>query len=232
MINIEKITKKFGDIIALSEISFKIEKGEFVFLTGASGAGKTTLIKLLLAEYLPSSGEIEINGEKLSKVSKNKLHLWRRKMGVVFQDYKLFPDRTVFENVVLPLQISRAPTSELNIKVDKILNLVGLTERAHLFPAQLSGGEMQRASLARAVVTGPEILLADEPTGNLDPKTSAEMMDLFTEINKKGTTILMATHNQGVVDSFKGRVIELEQGKMVRDEKEGKYLSKKEKNDN
>ena len=227
MINIEKITKKFGDIIALSEISFKIEKGEFVFLTGPSGAGKTTLIKLLLAEYSPTLGEIEINGEKLSKVPKNKLHLWRRKMGVVFQDYKLFPDRTVFENVALPLEISRTPVSELNEKVDKILNLVGLTERAYLFPAQLSGGELQRASLARAVVTGPEILLADEPTGNLDPKTSAEMIELFTEINKKGTTILMATHNQGVVDSFKGRVIELDKGKLVRDEAEGKYESKK-----
>ena len=227
MINIEKITKKFGDIIALSEISFKIEKGEFVFLTGPSGAGKTTLIKLLLAEYLSSSGEIEINGEKLNKVPKNKLHLWRRKIGVVFQDYKLFSDRTVFENVALPLEISRTPVSELNEKVDKILNLVGLTERAYLFPAQLSGGELQRASLARAVVTGPEILLADEPTGNLDPKTSAEMIELFTEINKKGTTILMATHNQGVVDSFKGRVIELDKGKLVRDEAEGKYESKK-----
>jgi len=227
VINIEKITKKFGDIIALSEISFKIEKGEFVFLTGPSGAGKTTLIKLLLAEYSPTLGEIEINGEKLSKVPKNKLHLWRRKMGVVFQDYKLFPDRTVFENVALPLEISRTPVSELNEKVDKILNLVGLTERAYLFPAQLSGGELQRASLARAVVTGPEILLADEPTGNLDPKTSAEMIELFTEINKKGTTILMATHNQGVVDSFKGRVIELDKGKLVRDEAEGKYESKK-----
>jgi len=227
VINIEKITKKFGDIIALSEISFKIEKGEFVFLTGPSGAGKTTLIKLLLAEYSPTLGEIEINGEKLNKVPKNKLHLWRRKIGVVFQDYKLFSDRTVFENVALPLEISRTPVSELNEKVDKILNLVGLTERAYLFPAQLSGGELQRASLARAVVTGPEILLADEPTGNLDPKTSAEMIELFTEINKKGTTILMATHNQGVVDSFKGRVIELDKGKLVRDEAEGKYESKK-----
>ncbi|PIV01703.1 cell division ATP-binding protein FtsE [Candidatus Shapirobacteria bacterium CG03_land_8_20_14_0_80_39_12] len=229
MIKIEKITKKFGDIIALSEISFKIEKGEFVFLTGPSGAGKTTLIKLLLVEYLPTFGEIEINGEKLSKVSKNKLYLWRRKIGVVFQDYKLFPDQTVLENVALPLQISKTPSAELNEKVDKILNLVGLSERAQLFPAQLSGGELQRASLARAVVTGPEILLADEPTGNLDPKTSAEMMELFKEINKKGTTILMATHNRGVVDSFKGRVIELDKGKLIRDEAEGEYQAKDQK---
>lgn len=225
MIVFERITKKFGEIVAVDNISFKIEKGEFVFLTGPSGAGKTTLIKLLLAEYPPTGGEIEVNGEKLSGVSKRKIFLWRRKFGVVFQDYKLFPDQTVFENVALPLQIRKIAPSEAAAKVSKILELVGLSKRAGLFPAQLSGGEIQRASLARAVVAGPEVLLADEPTGNLDPKTSEEMIKLFGEINENGTTVLMATHNKSIVDAFKMRVIELDRGQVIRDEKEGKYLS-------
>ncbi|RJR24363.1 cell division ATP-binding protein FtsE [Candidatus Microgenomates bacterium] len=229
MIIFDKVSKKFGSIIALEDVSFTLEKGEFVFLTGASGAGKTTLIKLLLGEYLPSAGEIEMNGEKVSKVSKKNLYLWRRKLGVVFQDYKLFWDKTVAENVALPLEIIKTPAKEIGEKVQKILELVGLEERKSLFPAQLSGGELQRVSLARAVITAPEILLADEPTGNLDPKTSKEMIRLFKEINEKGTTILMATHNNEIVDSFKARVIELEKGKVARDEKEGKYYKDKKK---
>ncbi len=226
MIVFEKVTKNFGEIVALAEVSFKVEKGEFVFLTGPSGAGKTSVIKLLLGEYLPSSGEIEINGEKLGQFSKGKLYLWRRKVGVVFQDYKLFWDKTVAENVALPLEIRRMPASEIASRVKEILKVVGLEERADLFPAQLSGGELQRVSLARAVVTAPEILLADEPTGNLDPETSKEMVKLFREVNKAGTTVLMATHNQEIVDSFKTRVVELSKGRIVRDEKEGKYHKK------
>lgn len=223
----DKITKKFGEIVALEGVSFTIERGEFVFLTGPSGAGKTTVIKLLLAEYLPSDGEISVNEEKLSQVNRRKLHLWRRKLGVVFQDYKLFEDKTVWENVALPLQIRRAAKTEMEEKVKQVLELVGLKERASLFPAQLAGGELQRTSLARAVIGGPEILLADEPTGNLDPKTAMEMMKLFREINEKGTTILMATHNSEIVDSFKTRVIELDKGKVVRDEEKGKYHNEK-----
>lgn len=223
MIKIDNVTKKFGSITAVEDISFSLEKGEFVFLTGPSGAGKTTIIRLLLGEYLPTTGEIEINSEKLTKIPKRKLYLWRRKLGVVFQDYKLFFDKTVFENVALPLLIRRLPASEVTEKVKKMLELVGLSERQTLFPSQLAGGELQRASLARAVITGPEIVLADEPTGNLDPKTSGEMMKLFKEINKEGTTILMATHNYGIVDGVKARVLELEKGKLIRDEKEGKY---------
>lgn len=223
MIVFEKVTKKFGQITALDELTFRVDKGEFVFLTGASGAGKTTVIRLITGEYFPTSGLIEINGEKLNKKSRKKIHLWRRKFGVVFQDYKLFWDKTVAENVSLPLQIQKVPAYEIKDKVEKILKLVGLSERANLFPAQLAGGELQRTSLARAVITGPEMLLADEPTGNLDPKTAQEMIRLFQEINENGTTVLMATHNYGIVDSLKTRVIELEKGRVVRDEKEGKY---------
>ncbi|MGB9637257.1 MAG: cell division ATP-binding protein FtsE [Microgenomates group bacterium] len=226
MIVFEKVTKKFGQITALQDVSFEIAKGEFVFLTGPSGAGKTTVIKLLLAEYLPTSGTIKVNEEKVSKLPSRKLYHWRRKLGVVFQDYKLFWDRTVEENVGLPLRIRGLSDKEIREKVGKILEQVGLQERTHLFPAQLAGGELQRACLARAIITEPEILLADEPTGNLDPVTSLEMVKLFKEINDKGTTVLMATHNREIVDSSKNRVIELEKGKVVRDEKEGKYHKK------
>lgn len=226
MIIFDKVTKKFGEIVALEDVSFTIKRGEFVFLTGPSGAGKTTMIKLLLAEYLPSDGEISVNEEKLCQVNRRQLHLWRRKLGVIFQDYKLFEDKTVWENVALALQIRREAKAEIEEKVKQVLELVGLKERASLFPAQLAGGELQRTSLARAVIGGPEILLADEPTGNLDPKTAMEMMKLFREINEKGTTVLMATHNSEIVDSFKTRVIELDKGKMVRDEEKGKYKAK------
>jgi cell division transport system ATP-binding protein len=194
-----------------------------VFLTGHSGAGKTTIIRLLLGEYLPSSGSIEVNSKKITKIPKNKIYLWRRQLGVIFQDYKLFDDKTVFENVAIPLEIQQIDNKNIKEKVEKILDLVGLKERKNLFPAQLAGGELQRVSLARAMVTAPEILLADEPTGNLDPKTGKEMLELFKEINKKGTTVLMATHNQEIVDQGKARVIELDEGKIIRDEKEAKY---------
>ena len=227
MIIFNKVTKKFGDITALDEITFKVDKGEFIFLTGPSGAGKSTLIKLILGEYLPTSGEIEINGEEITQIPRRKLFLWRRKLGVVFQDYKLFWDRTVAENVALPLQILKEKSAQVDEKVKRILELVGLEERANLFPAQLAGGELQRATIARAVVTAPELLLADEPTGNLDPKTSEGIMRLLKEINEKGTTILMATHNSEIVDSFKTRIVELDKGKLCRDEKEAKYFKEK-----
>ncbi|HUV71939.1 MAG TPA: cell division ATP-binding protein FtsE [Clostridia bacterium] len=229
MIKFDKVSKKFGEIVALDEVSFKVDKGELFFLTGPSGAGKTTLIKLILGEYLPSSGEIEINGEVVNEIPRKKLYLFRRKLGVVFQDYKLFWNKTVAENVALPLEIQGAKESEIKEKVEKILGVVGLSERTELFPSQLAGGELQRTVLARAVITGPELLLADEPTGNLDPKTSAGMMKLFKEINEQGTTVLMATHNSEVVDSLQARVIELDKGKVIRDEKKGKYFKEKSK---
>lgn len=223
MIVFEKITKKFGEITALQDVSFTVDKGEFVFLTGPSGAGKTTIIKLILGEYLPTSGAIIADLEKIHKIPRRKLYLWRRKVGVVFQDYKLFDDRTVWENTALPLEFQKVSFSEIKQKVEEVLETVGLKDRANLFPAQLAGGELQRASLARAIITQPEILLADEPTGNLDPATTAEVIGLLKEINEKGTTVLVATHNKDLVDSFKTRVIELNKGKLIRDEKEGKY---------
>lgn len=226
MIVFTNVTKKFGKITALEDVSFNIDKGEFVFLTGPSGAGKTTVIKLILGEYLPSSGEITVGEEKVNKISRKKLYLWRRKLGVVFQDYKLFLDKTVTENVALPLQIQGISAAEIRERVEKTLQLVGLAERAYLFPAQLAGGELQRTSLARAMVGGPEVLLADEPTGNLDPDTASEIMKLLKEINDKGTTVLMATHNEEIVNGCKERVIELSKGKVVRDEKEGRYRRK------
>ena len=223
MITFDKVTKKFGEITALESASFRIDKGEFVFLTGSSGAGKTTIIRLITGEYLPTSGTIEAASIKISETPKRKIYLWRRKIGIIFQDYKLFNDRTIFENVSIPLSFYKFTLSEIEEKVEKVLELVGLQERKNLFPAQLAGGELQRTCLARAIVTAPEILLADEPTGNLDPKTSVEMVKLFEEINKKGTTVIMATHNEKVVDLLKTRVIELDHGKIVRDEKKGKY---------
>lgn len=226
MITFEKVNKKFGEITALDEISFVIDRGEFVFLTGPSGAGKTTIIKLLLSEYLPTSGDIIVDSEKIHKIPKRKLYLWRRKIGVVFQDYKLFEDRTIWENVSLPLEFQGISFPEIKQKVEEVLEIVGLKERAGLFPAQLAGGELQRASFARAIVVQPDILLADEPTGNLDPATTKEMFSLLKEINEKGTTILAATHNKDLVDCFKTRVIELKNGKLIRDEKEGKYYVK------
>lgn len=223
MIVFDKVTKKFGSITAVSDVSFEIKEGELVFITGPSGAGKTTLIRLILGEYLPSTGDVVVAGEKLSLVSKNKLHLWRRKIGVVFQDYKLFSNMTVEENVALPLQITKKTKQQVKDRVKEVLKMVDLEERALLFPAQLSGGERQRTSLARAMVNNPAVLLADEPMGNLDPVTANEMMKLIDEINKKGTTVLMATHNASIVDNSKTRVIEFKKGKLVRDEKEGKY---------
>lgn len=226
MISFEKVTKKFGDITALEEISFEVGEGEFLFITGPSGAGKSTIVKLILREILPTLGSIKIQGIDLGKISSEKISQLRRKIGVVFQDFKLLPDRTVFENVALPLEVVKRGEKEIKEAVGEILDLVGLGERASLFPAQLAGGELQRACLARAIVAQPKIVLADEPTGNLDPTTSWQIVKLLKKINKMGTTVVMATHNVDVVNSLEERVIELDKGKLIENQLKGKYKTR------
>lgn len=223
MIKFSRVSKKFGDIIALDNSSFEVEPGEFVFITGPSGAGKTTIVRLILKEILPTSGEIKINGNPLEKISPREIPSFRQKIGVVFQDYKLLPDRTLAENVALPLEVLGKERDDIEKRVAEVLKLVGLSERASLFPAQLAGGELQRTCLARAVVGNPKILLADEPTGNLDPATSWQIIKLLKKINKLGTTVVMATHNVDIVNSLKERVIKIDKGKIVKNQIKGKY---------
>lgn len=223
MIKFDDVSKKFGSITALDAVTFEIDEGSFVFLTGPSGAGKTTILKLILRGCLPTSGSVFVGDLNLGKLSSGKVPEWRRKIGVVFQDFKLLTDRTIFENVALPLEVAKDNDKSIKAKVDEVLELVGLKDRADLFPAQLAGGELQRACLARAVVSNPKIVLADEPTGNLDPVTSREIVKLLQKINKMGTTILMATHNAEIVNSLRERVIKLEKGKVVKNEAKGKY---------
>lgn len=223
MIKFERVSKKFGDIVALRSVSFEIKPGEFVFITGPSGAGKTTIVRLILKEILPSEGKIEVFGEDFEKLPPKKLPQYRQKLGVVFQDYKLLGDRTVFENVALPLEVEKKEKKEIEKTVKEVLELVGLLDRQDLFPLQLAGGELQRTCLARAVAGNPKILIADEPTGNLDPTTSWQIVKLLKKINKMGTTVIMATHNVDIVDSLKERVIKIDKGEVLKDEKEGKY---------
>jgi cell division transport system ATP-binding protein len=223
MIKFDQVTKKFGKIVALNNASFEIEPGEFVFITGPSGAGKTTITRLILKEFAPTSGKIKINKQDLAEIPSKKIPELRRKIGVVFQDFKLLSDRTVFENVILPLEVIGTEKKMIEEKASEILKLVGLTDRADLFPSQLAGGELQRVCLARAVIAEPKILLADEPTGNLDPATSWQIIKLMKKINQLGTTVVMATHNVDIVNSLRERVIKLEKGKVVKDQKEGKY---------
>jgi len=223
MIKFENVSKRFGSIKALEDISFEISEGEFVFLTGPSGAGKTTILKLILKELLPTDGKISVDNQDINKIRGKKICEHRRRIGVVFQDFKLLTDRTVFENVSLPLEIKKIPLNQIKKEVEETLTAVGLWERRDLFPVQLAGGELQRTSLARAIISKPKILLADEPTGNLDPKTSWQLIELIKNENLKGITIIMATHNVKIVDSLKERVIELQDGKIVRDQKKASY---------
>jgi len=224
LIKFINVSKRYNkDIIALSNISFEIESGEFVFIVGPSGAGKSTLIKLLLKEEEPTSGSIVINKKDITKLKKREIPYLRRSMGVVFQDFRLLPNKTVFENVAFAMEIVGAHPKEIRRKVPMVLSLVGLSDKADKYPRQLSGGEQQRVSLARAIVNEPSILIADEPTGNLDPDTSWEIVKLISEINKRGTTVVMATHAKDIVDAMKKRVIALEKGNIVRDEARGVY---------
>lgn len=223
MIKFENVSKKYGSTLALDDISFEVDNGEFIFLVGPSGAGKSTLLKILTREISPSSGKVFIHHTDITKLKSHDIPALRRKVGVVFQDFKLLDDRTVFENVALTLEVLGKTDEEINKSVEHILKLVEIWDRRNLFPRQLSGGEGQRTAIARAVVGKPDILLADEPTGDLDPKTAWGVIQLLNEINSWGTTICMATHNVEIVNTLKRRVISLKNGKMIKDSKEGKY---------
>ena len=224
MIFTKDLTKIYSNgVVALDHISLAIKKGEFAFLVGPSGAGKSTFLNLLIRRELPTSGLLAVNQRNLATLKKKEIPLHRRSIGVVFQDFKLLPQKTVYENVSFALEVIETPPKELKGRVFSVLELVGLLNKAHVFPSELSGGEQQRVSLARAIVNRPLLLLADEPTGNLDPDTSWEIMDLLKEINKRGTTVVMATHNREIVDQLRRRVIALEHGKLVRDTPKGGY---------
>lgn len=224
MIEFVNVTKEYENgTVALKNVNLKIENGEFVFLVGSSGAGKTTITKLLMREQNVTEGEIYLNDIDITKLSHRRIPFLRRQMGVVFQDFRLLEDRTVYENVEFAMQIVGASRKEIRRRIPNVLNQVGLNYKAKMFPRQLSGGEQQRVALARALVNKPMILIADEPTGNLNPKTAMEIMEIFEQINAMGTTIIMATHAKDIVDEMKKRVIEISDGVLVRDEIGGVY---------
>ncbi|MDR1101490.1 MAG: cell division ATP-binding protein FtsE [Clostridiales bacterium] len=224
MILFTNVTKIFDNgTEALKEVSFYVERGEFVFVIGSSGAGKSTITKLIMREELPTEGGILINNTDITKIPRSELPYYRRKLGVVFQDFRLLPGKTVFENVAFALQVIGAPKREVRRKVPAVLNLVGLAHKAKVRVTELSGGEQQRVSLARAIINNPPVLLCDEPTGNLDPVTALEIMQILNQINKSGTTILLVTHASDIVDMMKKRVIEIQDGIIVRDQKQGVY---------
>lgn len=221
MIDVSKIYP--GGSVALQDINVRIEQGEFVFIVGPSGAGKSTFFKMLFREVLPSSGKVIVNGHDLVKMTDKEIPYFRRQQGIVFQDYRLLPDRTVYDNVAFAMQVIETPYRKIKRRVNDVLDLVGLRKRAHAYPTELSGGEQQRIAIARAIVNDPILLIADEPTGNLDPETSWEIMDIFREVNKSGTTIVMATHDREIVDEMEKRVIAIEHGHIVRDDAKGVY---------
>ncbi|MBQ9763409.1 MAG: cell division ATP-binding protein FtsE [Phascolarctobacterium sp.] len=208
---------------ALRDINVRIEPGEFVFVVGPSGAGKSTFIKMLLREVLPTTGNIFVNGIDILNLQDKEIPYLRRQLGIIFQDYRLLPDRTVYENVAFAMQVIEAPYRKIKRRVMNVLDLVGLRTRANSYPGELSGGEQQRVAIARAIVNDPLMVIADEPTGNLDPETSWDIMELFKEINESGTTIVMATHDKEIVDGMGKRVIAIEKGLIVRDDKIGVY---------
>ncbi|MDI3280661.1 MAG: cell division ATP-binding protein FtsE [Bacillota bacterium] len=224
MIQFHKVSKVYPNgALALLKVDLHIPPVDFVFLVGPSGAGKSTLMKLIIRQELPSEGQVVVNGKNVARLRKSEIPLLRRKVGVIFQDFKLLPDRTVWENVAFALEVAEVSPREIRKRVPAILQLVGLEHKASALPGELSGGEQQRVSLARAVVHNPLVLLADEPTGNLDPATSLEIMELLERINLRGTTVVMATHNREIVDRMKKRVVALEGGRVVRDEQKGRY---------
>ena len=225
MITLDRVSKSYDKgHPALDNISLHIDKGEFVFVVGASGSGKSTFIKLLLKELDPTKGTITVNGSELNRMPRRRVPKYRRGLGVVFQDFRLLKDRNVYENVAFAQRVIEKPTAVLKKNVPEVLTLVGLADKYKSLPRELSGGEQQRVALARALVNRPDILLADEPTGNLDPKNSIEIMKLLEEINMRGTTVVVVTHNREIVNAMKKRVVRLRKGVIISDEKEGGYV--------
>ena len=217
MVKFKNVTKTYGNIIALKDVSFEVKDGEFVFLMGPSGAGKTTILKLILKEIFPDTGEIHVGGVDVSKVFEKDLPGFRQKVGCVFQDFKLLNERTTCENIEIALAVLGVAESKWKERVEKVFKMVGLQDRKNLFPSQLSGGELQRVSLARALVVNPNLILADEPTGNLDWDKADEIMEVLEKINKEGKTVIVATHNQEIVSKMKKRVIKLTSGKIIKE---------------
>ena len=225
MITLENVSKSYvPGVAALSDINVRINKGEFVFIVGDSGSGKSTMIKLLLRELTPTSGRIVVNNYDLTRLRRRKVAQFRRNIGVVFQDFRLLKDRNVYENVAFAQRVIEVPTRQIRKNVPAMLSLVGLAGKYKAKPKQLSGGEQQRVALARALVNNPPILLADEPTGNLDPRNSWEIMKLLEEINRRGTTVLVVTHNREIVNAMRKRVITMKKGVIISDEEKGEYI--------
>ncbi|MFZ7101323.1 MAG: cell division ATP-binding protein FtsE [Peptococcaceae bacterium] len=224
MIQFFNVTKKYDNgTLALDSISIGIDKGEFVFLVGPSGAGKSTFTRLLIRESLPTNGQIMIDGRSIVRMRAKEIPQLRRRIGFIFQDFRLLQDRTVFENVAFALESMGTPVSEVRRKVPLVLEMVGISDKYNCFTEELSGGEQQRVAIARAIINNPSILIADEPTGNLDPDTSLEIMKIINNINKRGTTVIMATHDSDIVDRMRKRVVVLRKGAIVRDEARGGY---------
>ena len=225
MIILENVSKSYSaGAPAVNNVSIHIKKGEFVFIVGDSGAGKSTLMKLMLKELEPTSGKIYINGKYLNLMKHRKIPMLRRDIGMVFQNFRLLNDRNVYDNVAFAQRVVEAPAKVIRRKVPAMLSMVGLAEKYKSYPRELSGGEQQRVALARALINNPPILVADEPTGNLDPKNSWEIMNLLDEINKRGTTVVVVTHNREIVDAMQKRVIAIQKGMVVSDERKGGYL--------
>jgi len=225
VINFDNVSKQYKNSTtpALDGINLNIEQGEFVFLVGQSGSGKSSLLRLLLKEEKPTSGTVTVDGINVAKLSNRKVPAFRRTMGIVFQDFRLLPGKTVFDNVAFGMEVIGKSKKEIEQRIPALLELVGLEEKAHRLPSELSGGEQQRVALARAFVNKPKLLLADEPTGNLDPSTSVGIMKLLDRINRTGTTIVMATHDVAIVDQMRKRIVQMENGKIIRDQERGMY---------
>ena len=224
MVELRNVSKTYPNgTVALRDINLKLDKGEFVFLVGPSGSGKSTLVKLLLKEEEATEGEVYVNGYDVTSMARQEIPYLRRSLGVVFQDFRLLPNKTVYENVAFAMIITEALPKEIRRQVPMALALVGLSRKANMYPHQLSGGEQQRVALARALVNNPALLIADEPTGNLDPETSWEIMKLLSEINHRGTTVIVATHEKSIVDEMKKRVVAINKGVIVRDQEKGLY---------